>query len=212
MANNFWTGDMTMFATSRLRFRILFPSIALVLAFILSELGDAQYERLLRLARGHGGPHEVLPDANAMAYYLGYALNVPAWWVKINLHRVFPPWTRWGEVMYQPSWWYMLFIVLLWFYLGTLADRWRDSRRVPDSFSRTWGHRLVGLVWIVAGYLICSTGLQLRDNYLYAPWFTAVVIVWGLAVVGGGLYVALGRPRHLTAPSREFRSGGHSTL
>jgi len=87
----------------------------------------------------------------------------------------------------------MLFVVLLWYYLGTLVDSWRTTRKSSGSFSTSWWNRVVGAVWITYGYFICSFGRELIGFNRTARWIIIAVFVWGVAGVAGGLYLVLRR-------------------
>ncbi len=104
----------------RVRLRLLLPILNAVIALALFRFGYQEAQR------AHQEPLPALERAR----YVNYALNVPAWaaqsvtpWIlHINEGVMY-----WKAMETEPDWWYLLYVILMWYYIGLRLDKYRTG-------------------------------------------------------------------------------------
>jgi hypothetical protein len=75
--------------------------------------------------------------------------------------------TYWGIIRYEEHWWYFIFVILMWFIIGT----WRDRQKqhgigVPSRWATA-----IKVILILYGLFISCTGFTVSEASGYALWF-----------------------------------------
>ena len=175
------------------RFRILLPILFLVLSIALGKAGDWQMSRLVQLnINKYGFMEHSLPQDYAIARYIDYGLNSPAWLLSQKLPSILPQdasvaccWFIRGEA----DWEYFSLVVLTWFLIGLRMDKRRNNQETIKSAGiwLSWGLR--GLCGFY-GLFLCYSAIELylAPAWNYPRWVVVPVGLWGTALILGGVY------------------------
>lgn len=169
----------------RVRLGLLLPILNVVIALALFRLGYQEAQR------AHQEPLPALERAR----YVNYALNVPAW-----AAQSVTPWmlhinegvTYWKAMETERDWWYLLYVILMWYYIGLRLDKYRTgdvTSEHKNSISRAVLRRVFLLLY---GIFICFRAFTIP--WYLEPWFIVAAIGWGVALIIGNLYLLLRRP------------------
>lgn len=178
---------------SRLPFRLALPIIFLVISVAMASLGEAQLNRILRNAH----PTEPLPNWFAVAKFVDYADNAPAWVAAMNMPNLplgerlvsnpdvpLPQDWYWRKYLYELDWWYGLFLVVMWFLIGAVLDVRRDEKRFARFQTHRWRNRLLLLLCVPYGALMSLWALYPID---YEGFLRIAVFAWGIALMFVGV-------------------------
>jgi len=154
------------------RFRVILPAAFLVLSIVLATVGDWQRQRVIDSV-GRGAVHGV-PQRVAVARFMDYAINAPAWiatWQIPNFINHFP---SWGIMSTEFDWRYLLLVCITWYLIGAMIDRKRSSppRVIPVAWKRVLGVLATGY-----GIFMCRDVAPLE--WWFDPWFIDCVFLWG---------------------------------
>ena len=99
--------------------RLLLPVLNVSIAIALFHVGYEQEQ-------SRGAHQEPLPPMIERARYVAYALSIPAWAAQSVTPRVLhvnEGVTYWQTMEIEPDWWYMLYVILMWYYIGRRLDK-----------------------------------------------------------------------------------------
>ncbi len=192
---------MPMSTTRRSDLRVLLPLLNVILAGILLYFGHLQMLHQIRLRQRLGGMYEPIPEAYERARFLSYAINAPAWAARIRMSpEVLDPETilsgkarggLWSAIPEGNDWWYLLFVGLIWYFLGSRMERWRSAKmRGSTRHAPRWPDRLLRLTCIAYGLFVLQTALKvygLRGRF--ELWFLISVFVWGAGITAVGFFL-----------------------
>lgn len=171
----------------RMRFRILLPIVALVLSIAMGKLGEAQLNGELLNMRGGLEP---FPSDFAVATFVDYSDNAPAWVAALNLALSPPPaGTPWSTSRLFPveksDWWYRFFLVVMWFLIGYQLDRRPKANPATPLAAIRWRKRLFAVLAVLYGAFLCFMavfGLARLET-----WFQVPVLAWGIGLIFAGV-------------------------
>jgi hypothetical protein len=167
------------------RLRLLLPVLNVAIAVALFRMGYQEAQR---------AHQEPLPTIER-ARYADYALNIPAW-----AAQSVTPWmlhinkevTYWETMETERDWWYMLYVILMWYYIGRRLDE-RGLRDVVSGNKRNmWSMVLRRVLLLFYGTFICFRVFTIP--WYLEHWFIAVAIGWGIALVIGNLCLLARKP------------------
>lgn len=156
-----------------------------VIALALFRVGYQQAQR----------PHQEPFPAIERARYVDYALNIPAWAaqsVTPSMFHINKGVTYWKAMETERDWWYMLYVILMWYYIGMRLDGRQPGGAVGENKKITrWGvfRRILLLFY---GIFICFRAFTIP--WYLEPWFIAAALGWGVALIIGNLYLFARRP------------------
>jgi hypothetical protein len=179
---------------TRVRFRVLVPLLNVAMAVVLLDVGQAQWKKI-----ASHGMSELLPDLYRSATYVDYALNAPAWAAQMNM-----PWLlhvkRWRMMETERDWWYLLFVAVMWFHIGSRLDKRLHSAdcEEPGPASRllVWRKRVVAALSL--SYAVFMVNTAFDGIGPYETRFVASVFLWALAITLAGLLPLMRRGRPTT--------------
>lgn len=175
--------------------RILLPVLNLAIAVALFRAGHQQAQR------AHQEPIPMIETAR----YAEYALNIPAW-----AAQSVTPWmlhineggTYWETMETERDWWYMLYLILMWYYIGRRLDGHASGDVVAGNRKSISWLFLRRVFLLSYGIFICFRVFTIP--WYLERWFIAAAIGWGIALVIGNLYFLVRRPSggtSMAAPS-----------
>jgi len=163
----------------------------LVLAILLDTTGDFQERRLAQANVGRYGYREALPPYYAIARYLDYGLNAPAWLLSVNMPFIFPKRdvSCCGFIGGEKDWQYLAFVVIMWYLIGRLLDR-RRAHADPERFSGpAWQSRAARGACGLYGVFLCYSVLKFYEPpWDYPRWFVVPVALWGVGIILASIY------------------------
>jgi len=175
------------------KFAILLPILMLIFAILLDAAGDSQRNKLVQANVGRYGYREDLPAQFALARYMGYGINAPAWLISIKTPFIVSSQANvscCGFIKNEKDLEYLIFLVLMWHLIGRLLDRrnvYPDASR--RSTSSVWRARLIrGVCGLYGAYLIYSVVLFYQPPWNYPRWFLVPVALWGAAMIAASIY------------------------
>ena len=172
----------------------LLPLIFLLLSIIMAKIGESYRTTIVQsVVAKYGHLAEPIPDSVALARFIDYALNAPAWVAAWNMPHVLPideSVTHWGIMRYEAHWWYFIFVALMWFLVGVWLDRYRSVRH-PDQFHKPVYNISIEVFLIAYGSFMSYSGFSISESFEYARWFEIVVCAWGAILVVVNLYLLL---------------------
>lgn len=172
-----------------MRLRIILPVVSILLGVGLFHLGDLQARNLVTAA---GGLFEGLPAEAAVARYVDYALNAPAWATLLEQRGM-----RWSKSTY----WrgrdlrYFLAVAVMWYLLGLWLDHKLNRTITANSDHNGMPARAFAIACATYGIFVCSSVLRdlvpVKAYGFWFPnfrpfWFVASVLAWGAALIGVG--------------------------
>lgn len=161
--------------------RLLLPVLNLLIAVALFHVS---YEASQR-------PHmELLPVRDERARYVDYAFNIPAWAAQSVTPRIFhinEAVTYWETMEIEPDWWYMLYVILTWYYIGRRLDKRRRGDLVNEHSKVAWWTFLRRVFLVLYGLFICVRVFSIPWELEH--WFVATAVAWGIALILANLYV-----------------------
>ena len=138
------------------------------------------------------------------ARYVEYALNIPAW-----AAQSITPWvlhinegvTYWEAMETERDWWYMLYVILMWYYIGRRLDERRLGDVVSEHKKSTRWAFLRRVLLLSYGLFICFRAFSAFSFswYYLEHWFIAAAVAWGIALIIGSLYFLARRPSRETS-------------
>ncbi len=165
--------------------RLLLPALNVLLALALFRLGHQEAQR------AHQEPLPALERAR----YVDYALNIPAWaaqsvtpWMLHINERV----TYWKAMETERDWWYMLYVILMWYYVGMRLDEHRPGDVVSGNKKSTRWAFLRRVFLLLFGIFICFRAFMIP--WYLEHWFIAAAVAWGVALIIGNFYFLARRP------------------
>ena len=174
-----------------LRFAALLPMLMLVLAILSDTTGDSQEKRLVQANVGRYGYREALPAYYAIARYLDYGLNAPAWLLSVKMPFFFPKQDTscCGFISGEKDWEYLAFVVTTWYLIGKLLDR-RRAHADPGKFSgSSWRSRATRGLCGLYGAFLCYSVLEFYESpWNYPRWFVVPVALWGAGLILASVY------------------------
>lgn len=169
----------------RIPWRFVLPVLNLAIAVPLFHMGYQQSRR------AHMEP---LP-AIERARYVEYALNIPAWaaqsvtpWV-LHLNEGV---THWEAMETERDWWYMLYVMLMWYYIGRRLDERRRGHVVSEPKRSTSWTFLRRVFLLLYGLYICFRASSV--SWYLERWFIAAAVAWGVALMIVNIYLLSQRP------------------
>ncbi len=190
-----------MSTTRRLDLRILLPLLNVLLAGILLYIGHLQMLHQIRLRQHPYGMYEGIPETYERARFLSYAMNAPAWAARIWMSpEVLDPETVLSGNAHHGlrsaipegnDWWYLLFVGLMWYFIGSRLEQWRSARtRGSTRQAPRWPDQLLRLTYIAYGLFVLETALKLyRMRGHFESWFVIAVFAWGAGITAGGFFL-----------------------
>ncbi len=186
------------------KFRVLLPLVNIVLAITLLACGRFEMLREVRLRQASGPYSDPVPGEYERARYVSYALNVPAWAAQLRLPPILhikgsPYWggegAFLGAIENEHDWWYLLFVGILWWYMGLRLDRSTSRPRARENF---FERRVVPYIVGIAGCVILLIAPNIAPPFMYEKWFIDAVWLWGIGLVGAGIYLFFRQPGEKT--------------
>jgi len=128
-------------------------------------------------------------------------MDAPAWAARIQMSpEVLDPGRLlggkargglWSAIPEGNDWWYLLFVGLMWYFLGSRLERWRSARtRGSTRQAPRWPDRLLRLTYIAYGLFVLETALKLyRMRGGFEFWFVIAVFAWGAGITAGGFFL-----------------------
>ena len=179
-------------SNKRVFFQIVLPISHILLAFFLLTLGRSEMVRELRIAKSEGGIHEPLPSYIERARYVSYAINAPAWFVQLLMPSILHLegssfWggegAHLGAIEDERDFWYLVFVGVLWFFVGRKFDRRRRQHRAAaESY-------IISLLLLLAAGLLVAAAIS--PPFGSELWFKIAVCVWALGLAGFGLSILI---------------------
>ena len=165
--------------------RLLLPALNVLIAVGLLRMGYQEAQQ------AHQEPLPMLERAR----YVDYALNIPAW-----AAQSVTPWmlhinkgvTYWKAMETERDWWYLLYVILMWYYIGLRLDRHKTGNVVSEHKKRNLWTVLGRVFLVLYGIFICFRAFTIP--WYLEPWFIVAAIGWGVALIIGNLYFLLRRP------------------
>lgn len=183
--------------------RILLPSCFLLLSIALTNISERHRMAIIDdIVSRWGSLHEPMPDAVAWERFVDFAINGPAWGAAWSIPRTqtldveshLTPHVRslfYGRIMrYDVHWWYYIFLIGMWFVVGTVIDR------IPKRNVAAGEHAHPKLVWlwppmlISYGIFVAYTGWSYRE-WEYGDRFIFCIYAWGVVLVLFGLSIGV---------------------
>jgi hypothetical protein len=189
---------LSMSTIRRSDLRIILPLLTVILAGILLYIGHLQMLHQIRLRQRLGGMYEPIPQAYERTRFLSYAMNAPAWAARIWMSpEVLDPETVLSGNAHHGlrsaipegnDWWYLLFVGLMWYFIGSRLEQWRSSRtRGSTRQAPRWRDRLLRLTCIAYGLFVLQTALKAyRLPGRFELWFVIAVFAWGAGITASG--------------------------
>jgi len=193
--------------------RIILPTVQLILAIGLFALGDYQLNEHRKMVRdsatGRTVRDDPWPESLETGRFVDYAINAPAWVAKTNtpwvLTSPLDPSNRqaafWRGIKSGRDWWYLLYIALMWFWIGLLIDQRLASKKLDLSPAQRWRKSALGSACLAYGAFMLWTHPSFGMTRHYEIWFIASVLLWGALLVVAGLgFLYLSRADRRHAP------------
>lgn len=179
--------------TRKLRFRILFPILILLVSIALDKAGDSQRTKLVQANTGRYGYREDLPAQYAIARFVGYGINAPAWALSTKVPFVVPETADLaccGFIKSEQDWAYFIGVVAMWYIIGAMLDK----RRAASKPARLGWLRAIssGGKTLYGGFLLYSGVRFYQPPWNYPRWFVVPIALWGMALIIGGIFPPLG--------------------
>jgi hypothetical protein len=179
---------------NNVRFRILLPILLLVLSIVLDKAGDLQMNRLSQLnINKYDFMEHPLPQDYAIARYIDYGLNSPAWLLSQKLPSIFPQNVAaacCGFIRGEADWEYFSLVVLTWFLIGLRLDKRRSYQETEKPAGDIWLSRVLRGLCGFFGLFLCYSAIELylAPAWNYPRWVVVPVGLWGAALILGSLY------------------------
>ena len=171
----------------------------LVLALVLFKTAEVQRNMLIQriVATTGRALQEPLPENTSLrARYISYILNAPAWAGSVHMPWIFHlsgGTMAFGIIRTERDSWYLLFVILMWYIIGTGLDKWRarEGRDAVVLGLRTRTGRVIAFGY---GIFVCYSAVEFSQSpWSYEWWFTIPVFVWGAGLIAFGLRSLLQR-------------------
>jgi hypothetical protein len=174
-------------------FCLLLPVMVLLLSLSLDKIGDSQRTRLVRANVGRYGYREDLPSYYAIARYMDYGLNSPAWLLSQKLPSILPQnmdAACCGFIRGETDWEYFSLVVLTWFLIGTQLGKRGTYQRTDKSVRGVWLRWVLRSLCGIYGLFLCYSAVELYlvPTWNYPRWVVVPVALWGGLLVFGSLY------------------------
>jgi hypothetical protein len=176
------------------RYQIFLPIVLLLVAVVLNKVGDFQMGRLERASVDkYGFMEHPLPQDYAMARYLDYGLNAPAWLLSVKMPFLFSRQERFsccGFMRSEKDWEYLILVVVMWYIIGGILDRRRTYQdRSKTSQSSIWRNGLARVLCGLYGAFLCYSVLEFyQPPWNYPRWFVVPLALWGVAMILASVY------------------------
>lgn len=169
-----------------MRFKVVLPILMLVLTVLLFKIGELQFRALVQRVKTDTGRglQEGLPgDVEEPARYVSYILSAPAWAGSVHM-----PWILGFNERALGIFWndrdcrYLLFVLVLWYTIGTWLDKRRERRSgdaiMPGAWAKSARFLLVG-----CGIFVCYSAFEFsQPPWRFELWFVVPVFVWGMGL------------------------------
>jgi len=139
-----------------------------------------------------GGTFEGLPFEAAVARYVDYALNAPAWATLLEQRGMRWSWsTYWSGRDLR----YFLAVAVMWYLLGFWLDKRLNRTTIANSDHNGMRARAFAMACAAYGIFVCSSVLRdlvpVKAYGLWFPnlrpfWFVAAVLAWGMGLIWAG--------------------------
>src|SRR5262245_20450540 len=143
---------------NNLRFRVWLPVLLVLAAIILDKTGDMQLLRLVHQnVAKYGRMEHPLPNDYAIARYMDYGVNAPAW--VLSSRAPFLPGTAnfswFGVIRTDMDWEYLILVAVMWYLIGGRLDKWGSAQYSDTSSDRTLLSIINRIVLALYGIFLC---------------------------------------------------------
>lgn len=190
----------------KLPLRVVLPIVLLLVSAALDHYGTLQYDRVM-----HSGPHfEPLPMSLGRDWFVGYAINAPAYavwqqlpWALYSNARVWDLYVRLAP-SYSRSVEYFAVVLLMWFLIGARIDQRRSAYREPLPRALSWWRRAGWMACVLYGGFLCALPNQRYYDSESEFWFPLAILVWGTLLITIGFRVLANDTSHWGSVGRIF--------